>query len=274
MSTTRVTFLNSRALTLVGLLDKPDTFTGPLPAVVICHGFTGFKEVKYLARLAQALRDAGFASLRFDFSGCIGESQGRCEDMSLTHQVNDTIAALDFLEDDPDIDKKGIGLAGHSLGGLACIAVAATDRRVKALVTIASPARADWQRLFDPATVAQWEQQGTIDIPTYTRGHVRMHYHFLEDFREYDATRIIRNVHAPVRFIHGLQDDLVPPRNAQALYENASSPKDLTLLEGADHLFLDSAVIRPMVKASVEWFQRYLRAEGPATPSHSPTTYD
>ncbi|MEK7681521.1 MAG: alpha/beta hydrolase [Chloroflexota bacterium] len=271
MPVTRVTFPNLRGQTLAGILDKPDAPTGRRPAVVLCHGFTGFKEVKYLVRLAQALRDAGFVCLRFDYADGVGDSDGSCEDMLLTHQIEDTFAAVNFMEADPDVDGQRIGLAGHSMGGVACIAVAASDTRVKALMTIAAPAHPDLQHLFaaarahgEPDMVKRWKRQGFADIPLYPKGHVRVRYNFLEDFRKYDATEIIRQVRVPALFVQGARDNVVPPRNAQALYDNAGGPRKLELVPGAEHLFLDNASIQHMVRAGVEWFNRCLAgASGP-----------
>ncbi len=258
MPTTRVTFPNLRRQTLVGILDKPDASTGRLPCVVLCHGFTGYKEVKYLVRLAQSLSKAGFVCLRFDYADGVGESDGGSADMLLTHQIEDTFAAVNFMEADPDVDARRIGLAGHSLGGVACIAVAASDTRVKALLTIAAPAHPDWQRLFEPDMVERWERKGIADIPMYPRGHARVRYEFLEDFKRYDAAELVRQVRIPALFLHGSRDDIVPPLNAQVLYDNAGGPKQVTLVQGAAHLFLDSASIQYLARAGVGWFRRRL----------------
>ncbi|MEE9324902.1 MAG: alpha/beta fold hydrolase [Dehalococcoidia bacterium] len=258
MPSQKVSFHNSRALKLVGILEKPDDVEGKRPGVIICHGFTGFKEVKYLVRLARGLQQRGFITLRFDFSDCIGESEGSCEDMLLSHQVNDLISAINFLEEDVDIDPSRIGLAGHSLGGLTCIVVASTDKRPKALVSIASPAHHDWQTIFDQETVDRWQRVGEIEFPSFTRGHIRVHYHFLEDLREYDATKIIQNVRVPTCLIHGTEDSLVPEKNAHALYEHAHPPKALKLVEVADHFFLDEPSMEAMTCHAVGWFEGYL----------------
>ena len=258
MPVTRVAFPNLRGQTLVGILDKPDAPTGRRPAVVLCHGFTGFKEVKYLVRLAQGLSRAGFVCLRFDYADGVGDSDGTSEDMLLTHQIEDTHAALNFLEADPDVDARRIGLTGHSLGGVACIAVAASDTRVKALMTIAAPAHPDWQRLFDPEMVKRWERDGAADIPMYPQGHARVRYGFLPDFQRYDAAELVRRVRIPALFIHGTRDDIVPPLNAQVLYDNAGGPKQVTLVRGATHLFLDSVSLQSLVRTGVDWFQRRL----------------
>lgn len=257
MTSEKVSFQNSRGLNLAGILDKPDT-DGKLPAVVICHGFTGFKEFKPLHELGKTFVENGFVALRFDFSDCIGESEGKCEDMMLSHQVNDTISAMNFVEDLKFVDRNKIGLTGHSLGGLTAVVASTTDKRIKAIVPISAPAKREWQNLFDENTITKWLQEGSLDYQSYKRGHIKLHHSFIEDLQEYDGTKIIKNVKRPVRIIQGDNDDIVPVKNAQALFENANEPKDLKIIEGADHMFLKDEYLNEMVRSNSEWFKKWL----------------
>ncbi|HNR44891.1 MAG TPA: alpha/beta hydrolase [Methanofastidiosum sp.] len=136
MTAQKVSFFNSRGLKIVGILEGEGD-----KCVIISSHFTGFKEVKHYFNLAKTLSDEGICALRFDFSDCIGESEGKCEEMSVTNQTIDIISAVDFLEG------KGIctvGIMGHSLGGLVAINAAANDNRIKALVSAAAPAKLEW----------------------------------------------------------------------------------------------------------------------------------
>jgi alpha-beta hydrolase superfamily lysophospholipase len=45
----------------------------------------------------------------------------------------------------------------------------------------------------------------------------------------------IRNVHVPVLLVHGLADDYVRAEFSKAIFANANEPKELTLVEGAQH---------------------------------------
>ncbi len=258
MITEKVHFKNSRSMDLAGIVDREDLSGGKMPAVIICHGFTLFKEFKPLHHLAQTLASNGFASLRFDFSDCRGESGGRCEDMMVSHQVNDLISAVNFLEKLDYIDSGRIGVAGHSLGGFTAIVTATTDKRLKAVVSISSPARAETQNLFNESTEKKWMDDGILNFNTYKKGHVKLHYSFMEDLKEYDGTKIIKEVHVPIRLIHGQNDAIVPVENAEALYKNANQPKELMLIPDADHLFLKEPYMGKMIAASTDWFKRHL----------------
>ena len=56
------------------------------------------------------------------------------------------------------------------------------------------------------------------------------------------TTDRIRDVHAPVLFLHGLDDDFVRPEFSKKLYENANDPKQLVLVPGGTHGLVPEAM--------------------------------
>lgn len=250
----RVRFQNGRGMDLVGILAEQDQ---PAPGVVLTHSFTGYKEIPHLHAAAEALYDAGFTVLRFDFSDCIGESDGRCEDITLTNQVDDLDHAITYLRDQDGCDGT-IGLAGHSLGGMTAIIVA-QDAEITALAPIAAPAYEDLSHLVDgDAGMQEWEQQGHHVFDSYRRGDVRVGWRFVEDMREYDAREAIAAADCPVRIIHGTDDDMVPFSHAEELFSSAHHPKQLQVLSGAGHLFREDDAQTEVVELVRDWMQRHL----------------
>ena len=243
---------------LVGIITPPEKTDAARPAVILCHSFTGFKEIKHLFVLAEELSKKGFAVLRFDFSDCVGESEGTCEHMQLRSQVEDIMSSIDFIQTKEYVNDDKIGVAGHSLGGAAAIVAAAQDQRIKALVPISAPAKAGMDTIFTEERVKEWKEKGSLMFPSLKRGHVKIDYSFYEDFLNYDGTELIRKTTAPVRIIQGEADDIVPPENAQLLFEHANEPKDLALLKEADHLFTNPAHMDEMIRLTVDWFERHL----------------
>jgi fermentation-respiration switch protein FrsA (DUF1100 family) len=45
----------------------------------------------------------------------------------------------------------------------------------------------------------------------------------------------VGEIRVPIFFIHGKADSQIPYRDSQELYERANEPKELWLIEGADH---------------------------------------
>ena len=67
---------------LSGTLERPDA--GRCPLVIVLHGFTSSKDKPHTVAACRAMREAGFATLRFDLYGH-GESGG---DSVSTHSGN------------------------------------------------------------------------------------------------------------------------------------------------------------------------------------------
>ena len=105
---------------------------GPYPLVVLCHGIPG---IERLFDFAVALREAGFATLSFHYSGNWG-SDG---DYSVLHCMEDCLSVLDYVQKNEfgDLDLTRVGLLGHSMGGLMAARTAALSPLVKAACIMA-----------------------------------------------------------------------------------------------------------------------------------------
>ncbi len=102
-----------------------------LPAVVLCHGFSGIREI-LLPPYADFFSQNGFAACVFDYRG-FGDSEGERGRLVPAEQVVDIRNAITFLETLPQVDPARIGLWGTSFGGANAIYAAAIDTRVKCL---------------------------------------------------------------------------------------------------------------------------------------------
>lgn len=88
----RVTFKNSRKLTLVGHL-YPSTSES---IIIMCHGFMSSKYSKgRFEKLATAFNKSGHSALLFDFSGC-GESDD--DILTVEKEVDDLKSAIQFVK--------------------------------------------------------------------------------------------------------------------------------------------------------------------------------
>ena len=132
----KVQFTGSAGDPLAGLLELPDSPTRAY--VLFAHCFTCGKDIAAASRIARALVKQGFAVMRFDFTG-LGNSDGDFANTNFTSNVNDLVAAADFLRSEqlpPAI------LIGHSLGGTAVLNAANAIPESYGVVTIGSPADA------------------------------------------------------------------------------------------------------------------------------------
>ncbi|MFF5257709.1 alpha/beta hydrolase [Actinomadura viridis] len=131
MSASAVSF-DSGSARLRGRLHLPPGRTGPVPCVVLCHGFSGTMD--RLVPHAEAFAAAGLAALVFDYRN-FGESDGEPRQLvDIDGQQEDVRAAIAFARAREEIDPGRVLLWGNSLGGAHAIVVAADDPRVPAVV--------------------------------------------------------------------------------------------------------------------------------------------
>ncbi|MFJ5725931.1 alpha/beta hydrolase [Streptomyces sp. NPDC093149] len=118
---------------------RPPTDDGPFPAITMAHGFAG-AQYQSLQGYAERFSQSGFVVLVHDHRGfglnrgfglSGGEPRG---DIDSWQQVADWRRAISFLESLDDVDVHRIGLWGSSYAGGHAIVLAATDRRIKAVV--------------------------------------------------------------------------------------------------------------------------------------------
>ena len=118
-----------------GTLFRPDDAgDGPLPTVVMAGGWCYVKEI-VLPHVARIVNLAGVQCLGFDYRG-FGESEGqRRNHLDPWWQIEDYKNAITYLESRDDVDADAIGAFGISYSGGHVLILAATDPRVKAVVS-------------------------------------------------------------------------------------------------------------------------------------------
>lgn len=89
--------------------------------------------------MADYLTKRGFAVLRLDDRG-FGKSTGDFATSTTADFATDIAAAFDFLQKDARLDKKKIGLLGHSEGGIIAPMLAAKNKKIAFVVLMAAPA--------------------------------------------------------------------------------------------------------------------------------------
>ena len=122
-------------------LYKPENFdqNSKYPAIVLCHGFAGFKEV-LLPAYAEAFAKAGYVVLNFDYRG-FGESEGEKGRLVPKLQIEDIHSAIDYIASLDFVDSNKIGLWGTSYGGANAITAAAQNDLVKCLSVLRAARR-------------------------------------------------------------------------------------------------------------------------------------
>ena len=250
----------SRGYTLRGMFHPCFDNKSASPAVILCHGFTGHKiEAHFLfVTIARYLQSKGIAVLRFDFAGS-GESDGEFSDVTISGEVDDASAALDYLIGRNDVDSGRIGLAGLSLGG--GVAALLAERRkddVQALAllsAVASPAR-----IISFIRTGKFETQlanwGYLDF-----GGLKVSRKFLQDAEHHDPAGAIAQFPKPVLIVHGDEDNTVPLSEAQTFQQarnQSSAPTQVEIIKGATHTYSTLEHTETVCRLLGEFFTTHL----------------
>jgi uncharacterized protein len=218
------------------------------PAVLVLHGFKGFKDWGMFPPFSQRLAQAGLIAASPNLSGSGVDDEG---DFSLPERFghNTFSAELEDVRRVIDALMAGqlgvpapstLGLVGHSRGGGIAILQAARDPRVRALVTWA--AISSVERWPAPQR-SSWRAAGRTDIQNTRTGQVLPLYtDVLDDIEQHASALDIeaagRRLQVPWLVIHGTKDESVPFTEAERL-KAASARPDTRLLpiEGGGHTF-------------------------------------
>ncbi len=179
--------------------------------LIFCHGNAG--NISHRIEKIQILYNLGLDIFIFDYRG-YGRSQGRPSETGL---YRDAETAYNYIVSVRNIDPAKIIVFGESLGGAIAIDLA-NKKKIKALIT-----------------------EGVFSS---TRDVARIVYPFLPSFlvsSSFDSASKIRDIHVPKLIIHSLNDEIIPFRLSEKLFELAPQPKRfLKLMGGHNTSFLDS----------------------------------
>jgi uncharacterized protein len=218
----------------------------PRPAVVVIHGFKGFKDWGLWPALAERLARAGLSAVTFNLSGSGVDDTGEftyperfghntfSAEVQDLRRVTDALAAGDLGVAPPT----GLGLLGHSRGGGIAVLHTANDPRVRALVTWAAISTVDRWPAFQRAA---WRTAGVSEVKNVRTGQVLPLYTDVLDDVERNAAALdieaaARRVAVPWLIVHGTGDDAVALAEGERLA--AASPHARFLaMDGAGHTF-------------------------------------
>jgi dienelactone hydrolase len=251
------------------------TAGGARPAVIICHGFKGFKDWGYFPVTADRLARAGFAAVSFNFSGAGVGDDGETFDEperfgrnTYSAQLADLDVILQALGSGAlGFQPSAVGLLGHSMGGGVVILRTARDPTIQALVTWASVAR--FGRLWRDDQISDWRRTGRLEVVNQRTGDVLPLYpDILDDLERnraaLDVPRAAGDVRVPWLIAHGSADETVPVTDAHELSSGAPGVTPL-ILGRAGHTFGikhpwsgSTAAFDRLLEATVDWFSRHL----------------
>ncbi len=277
MSETVPFTLDNDGVPLHGLAHLPD-LPGERPAVVICHGFKGFMEWGFFPSLAGLLAERGYVAVRFNLSGTgmrpgdeLVTAPEAFRANTYGRELSDLLAVLAATGETlapGRVDRRRLGLFGHSRGGGNAVLAAARSpwrEKVRALVTWAAIADVD---RFTPGQKEEWRRAGEMPVANARTGQrLALGREMLEEIEarkpELDIQAAAATRSAPWLIVHGEEDESVPAAEARRLAERAAGETELLLVPGANHTFGSRhpfAGPTPQLVQALNATQRWFRA--------------
>ncbi len=191
-----VTFENKKDnITLAGTLTMPNT-NGIFPAVILIAGSgPNDRDENILGHkpflvIADYLTKNGFAVLRYDKRG-VGSSKGDFKLATIDDFTADAKSAIDFLKNNSKIDKKQIGVIGHSEGGIVASMLAANNKKdIAFVVLMASPGISGIEIIMKQNEISM--QQSGMEVENIERIQ-KMNREIFENMLDWENTEINRN---------------------------------------------------------------------------------
>lgn len=181
---------------------------GTFSTVLIFHGNAG--NITHRDIILQGFNRLGYAVLLIDYQG-YGKSEGTPSEKNL---YLDGKASLEWLRKEKKVNPEEIVLFGKSLGSGVAVELA-TKTTFKGLIlespftSLASVAGSHFPYKFFPVSLL------LID--------------------KFDNAAKIHQVDSPLLITHGTEDRIVDKKEGEKLFKQANMPKELYLIEGADH---------------------------------------
>jgi dipeptidyl aminopeptidase/acylaminoacyl peptidase len=281
----------SDGVRLQGDVFKPQSLSPDekVPGIILVHGWGGNKSNLNRA-YANQFAALGFLVMTFDLRSW-GESDGffladdtlpKTQDRDETtvtgrhirsivnplKMVEDVRAALSWLVAEPNLQADNIGIWGTSLGGGLALVTAASDSRIKALVTQVGAVnnKASFAMIPDEL-VATWETQrargeitpypGAESAAAGLRGYPDM-----IAMKQYDPAVLWDKLTIPTLIIEAESEELFDRKlNGEALYASLKDrvPTRYLVLPGSHYgVYRDEGYIRAL-KAAQDWFVAHLK---------------
>jgi len=284
----RVVF-RSGPLQLAGVVHVPEGLRAgeSRPGFLVLRGFGSNKSSGNCVLPARMLAEWGYVSMRFDFRGC-GESDGEKARVICLEQVEDTKAAVSYLQTRADVAGARIAAVGSSFGAAVAVYAGGVDPRLGAIISSggwgdgetkfrrqhASPeAWARFASMMEEGRKARAQGRSLmvprydiVPIPPHLRDNLAqqsiMEFPFdtVDSMYNFRANEVVGKIAPrPLLLLHSSNDSVTPTEQSLRLFEHAGQPTDLHLFPDVDHFMFsqDNPRVIGVIRA---WLEKYFPA--------------
>lgn len=246
--------IQSRGLTLRGMLHLPDGVSGKIPMIPIFHGFTGNKMEPHFifVKLSRILEAKGIASVRFDFGGS-GESDGDFIDMTISKELEDAKAILNYVKALDFVDTARIGVVGLSMGGAVASMLAGDCKEDIQSLCLWAPAGNMGELVIMGRS--ENELNAVRKMGYWDAGGLLVGTEFLDDVLSIDIFAKAAPYDKNVLLLHGDKDEAVPYTTSERYLQIYETRAVLHCVEGGDHTFNNKVWEEEVLDYTIGFFQ-------------------
>jgi cephalosporin-C deacetylase len=228
---------------------RPKTITGPRPAVLMFHGYSGDSgswsdKLSYVAEgfVVAALDCRGQGGLSEDVGGVVGNTlhghivrglDGPPQKMLLRQIFLDTAQLAGIVMTMPEVDAGRVGAIGASQGGGLTLACAALEPRIR-LAAPTYPFLSDYRRVWE----MDLAENAYAELRDYFRRFDPAHERETAVFQQLsyiDVQHLAPRIRAEVMMTTCLMDTICPPSTQFAAYNKITSAKSLLVYPDYEH---------------------------------------
>jgi dipeptidyl aminopeptidase/acylaminoacyl peptidase len=236
--------------------------------IAFCHEMTSDRSS--CTQYVKDLLHRGYDVFAFDF-----RNHGQSDRMPgyepipwLTrYELEDVLAAVDYLCGRDDADPQGIGLLGISRGGTAALCAAACDGRIRAVATDGAFPLEEMQlhymrRYMEIYLRYSWLLSKLPDVSLSSFCRWGRYFVGLRRRCQFiNVTQFTRKIRQPVFLIHGERDNYVPLEVVHLLRSSISRRTRLWVVPGAKHNRAIHVAMQQYHRRIGRFFSNHLSAE-------------
>ncbi len=251
---------------IVGIYAHPDS-SGPFPGVAIYHGYSSMRPDPFelLSWTSQ-----GYAVLAIDVRGQSGESSdgsgypgghapgyltlGASDPASYYYRgaYVDAVRAVEFLAEQPVVNRERLAVVGASQGGGLTLAAAALCALSGTIAVRAAVAEIPFLCHFERAATLV-DTQPYQEIARYCRRSGTDAAQLFRTLSYFDGINLADQITAPTFVTAGLMDDICPPSTIFAAYNHIAAPKEMFVSSFGDHMTFPG-----VLEARARWLHQHL----------------
>ena len=281
-----VTFA-SGDLTLSGVVHTPDGMEPgeKRPAVLVLHGFGSRKAAQNVVGPTNMFMKWGYVVLRFDMRGC-GDSEGTFGHILCEDQVEDTRAAVTFMQGRPEVDPDRIAVVGSSFGAAVAVYAAGIDDRIAAVISSGGWGNGERKFRGQHPTPEAWakftamleegkrhkaetgeslmvDRHDIVPIPEHLRKNMpsgsvqQFPAETAQSMFDFTAENVVGDIAPrPLLLLHSSVDSVTPTEQSIEMFKRAGQPTDLHLTADTDHFMMAESNTR-VISIIRDWLDKY-----------------